>query len=66
MAFDPKTRNSLQRFVNDARRETDRILRDTLAHYTASGDTMANGDRCQSETGRAEPKNLSNGLLGLA
>lgn len=78
MAFDPATRNRLQRFVtdarrvleeeftrqlqndfgldpnsgtvaalaslrhlNDAQRETARILRDTLAHYTASGDINA-------------------------
>ncbi len=78
MAFDQTTRNRLQRFVNDARREleeeftrqlqndygmdpnagsvaeltslrhindaqreTARILRDTLAHYTASGDMNA-------------------------
>lgn len=27
------------RHINDAQRETARILRDTLAHYTASGDT---------------------------
>lgn len=29
------------RHINDAQRETARILRDTLAHYTASGDTDA-------------------------
>ncbi|GHU01648.1 hypothetical protein FACS1894154_11610 [Betaproteobacteria bacterium] len=78
MAFDPSTRNHLQRFVNDVRRvleeeftrqlqndygmdpaagtvaalaslrhindaqrETARILRDTLAHYTAGGEVDA-------------------------
>jgi len=30
------------RHINDAQRETARILRDTLAHYTASGDMNAN------------------------
>ncbi len=29
------------RHINDAQRETARILRDTLAHYTASGDMNA-------------------------
>lgn len=43
--MDPKAGSATElaslRHINDAQRETARILRDTLAHYTASGDMNA-------------------------
>ena len=41
------------RHINDAQRETARILRDTLAHYTASGD-MKSGARAGGTPGYME------------